>query len=293
MWALAPESAAGHCVGMTRLIQFSDGTTVPALGQGTWEIGDDPARRDAEQQALSRGLALGLTLIDTAEMYGDGRSERLVGEVIQGRRDEVFLVSKVLPQNASEMKMMLACERSLERLGTDRLDLYLLHWEGRVPMEETLAAFQELIEEGMILRWGVSNLDLKAMQALEALDGGDQCMTNQVLYNLGSRGVEFDLLPWMQARDMPMMAYSPLGRGELLQHPLIIDIADRHDASPAQVALAAALRQDGVIAIPKASSVEHVQANADALEIQFDAEDLERLDQAFPPPATETPLEMI
>lgn len=278
---------------MTRLIQFSDGTTVPALGQGTWEIGDDPARRDAEQQALSRGIDLGLTLIDTAEMYGDGRSERLVGEVIEGRRDEVFLVSKVLPQNASEMKMMLACEKSLERLGVDRLDLYLLHWEGRVPMEETIAAFQELIDEGMILRWGVSNLDLRAMQALDALDGGDQCMTNQVLYNLGSRGVEFDLLPWMQARDMPMMAYSPLGRGGLLQHPLILDIADRHGASPAQVALAAVLRQDGVIAIPKASSVEHVQANADALDIRFDAEDLERLDQAFPPPATETPLEMI
>lgn len=278
---------------MTRLIQFSDGTTVPALGQGTWEIGDDPARRDAEQRALARGIDLGLTLIDTAEMYGDGRAERLVGEVIQGRRDEVFLVSKVLPQNASEMKMMLACEKSLERLGVDRLDLYLLHWEGRVPMEETLAAFQELIDEGMILRWGVSNLDLKAMQALDALDGGDQCMTNQLLYNLGSRGVEFDLLPWMRARDMPMMAYSPLGRGGLLQHPLILDIADRHGASPAQVALAAVLRQDGVIAIPKASSVAHVQANADALDIRFDAEDLERLNQAFPPPATETPLEMI
>ncbi|RZJ16852.1 MAG: aldo/keto reductase [Brevundimonas sp.] len=278
---------------MTRLIQFSDGTTVPALGQGTWEIGDDPARRDAEQQALARGIDLGLTLIDTAEMYGDGRAERLVGEVIQGRRDEVFLVSKVLPQNASEMKMMLACEKSLERLGVDRLDLYLLHWEGRVPMEETIAAFQELVDEGMILRWGVSNLDLKAMQALDALDGGDQCMTNQLLYNLGSRGVEFDLLPWMQARDMPMMAYSPLGRGGLLDHPLILDIADRHDASPAQIALAAVLRQDGVIAIPKASSVEHVQANADALDIRFDAEDIERLDQAFPPPATETPLEMI
>lgn len=278
---------------MTRLIQFSDGTTVPALGQGTWEIGDDPARRDAEQQALARGIDLGLTLIDTAEMYGDGRSERLVGEVIEGRRDEVFLVSKVLPQNASEMKMMLACEKSLERLGVDRLDLYLLHWEGRVPMEENIAAFQELIDEGMILRWGVSNLDLRAMQALDALDGGDQCMTNQLLYNLGSRGVEFDLLPWMQARDMPMMAYSPLGRGGLLQHPLILDIADRHGASPAQVALAAVLRQDGVIAIPKASSVAHVQANADALDIRFDAEDLERLDQAFPPPATETPLEMI
>jgi diketogulonate reductase-like aldo/keto reductase len=278
---------------MTRLITFSDGAAVPALGQGTWEIGDDPAWRDAEQQALARGIDLGMTLIDTAELYGDGRSERLVGEVISGRRDEVFLVSKVKPENASEMKMMLACEKSLERLGVERLDLYLLHWEGRVPLEETVDAFQELVDEGMIARWGVSNLDLRTMERLVDIDGGNDCAANQLLYHLGSRGVEFDLLPWMQARDMPMMAYSPLGRGGLLEHPLIVDIANRHDASPAQVALAAVLRQDGVIAIPKASSVEHVEANADALEIQFDAEDLERLDHAFPPPTKETPLDII
>lgn len=278
---------------MTRLVSFSDGTTVPALGQGTWEIGDHPARRDAEQQALARGLDLGLTLIDTAELYGNGRSEQLVGEVIAGRRDEVFLVSKVRPENASELKMMLACEKSLERLGTDRLDLYLLHWEGHIPLEETVAAFQELVDEGMIVRWGVSNLDLRAMERLMEIEGGEDCAANQLLYHLGSRGVEFDLLPWMQARDMPMMAYSPLGRGGLLEHPLIRDIADRHDADPAQVALAAVLRQDGVIAIPKASSVDHVEANADALEIQFDAEDLERLDAAFPPPTRETPLDII
>ena len=278
---------------MTRLVTFADGTTVPALGQGTWEIGDDPARRDAEQAALARGIDLGMTLIDTAELYGDGRSERLVGEVIAGRRDEVFLVSKVKPENASEMKMMLACEKSLERLGVDRIDLYLLHWEGRIPLEETVDAFQELVDEGMIARWGVSNLDLRTMERLVDIDGGNDCAANQLLYNLGSRGVEFDLLPWMQARDMPMMAYSPLGRGGLLEHPLIVDIANRHDASPAQVALAAVLRHDGVIAIPKASSVEHVEANADALDIQFDAEDLERLDQAFPPPTHETPLDII
>ena len=278
---------------MTRLVTFADGTTVPALGQGTWEIGDDAARRDAEQAALARGIDLGMTLIDTAELYGDGRAERLVGEVIAGRRDEVFLVSKVKPENASEMKMMLACEKSLERLGVDRIDLYLLHWEGRVPLEETVDAFQELVDEGMIARWGVSNLDLRTMERLVDIDGGNDCAANQLLYNLGSRGVEFDLLPWMQARDMPMMAYSPLGRGGLLEHPLIVDIADRHNASPAQVALAAVLRHDGVIAIPKASSVEHVEANADALEVQFDAEDLERLDQAFPPPTHETPLDII
>ena len=278
---------------MTRLVTFADGTTVPALGQGTWEMGDDPAWRDAEQQALERGIDLGMTLIDTAELYGDGRSERLVGEVIAGRRDEVFIVSKVRPENASEMKMMLSCEKSLERLGIDRIDLYLLHWEGRVPLEETIDAFRELIDEGMIARWGVSNLDLRTMERLMEIDGAEDCASNQLLYNLGARGVEFDLLPWMQSRDMPMMAYSPLGRGGLLEHPLIVDIADRHSASPAQVALAAVLRNDGIIAIPKASNVEHVEANADALEIQFDLEDLERLDQAFPPPTQETPLEMI
>ncbi len=278
---------------MTRLVTFADGTTVPALGQGAWEIGDDPAWRDEEQQALSRGIDLGMTLIDTAELYGDGRSERLVGEVIAGRRDEVFLVSKVRPENASEMKMMLACERSLERLKVDRLDLYLLHWEGHVPLEETVAAFRELVDEGMIARWGVSNLDLDAMERLMQIDGAEDCAVNQLLYNLGSRGVEFDLLPWMQARDMPMMAYSPLGRGGLLEHPLILDIANRHSAEPAQVALAAVLRHDGVIAIPKAGRIEHVEANADALDIQFDLEDLERLDLAFPPPNQAVPLDII
>lgn len=278
---------------MTRITTFADGQSVPVLGQGTWEIGDDAASRDAEMAALSRGIDLGMPLIDTAELYGDGRSERLVGEVIAGRRDEVFLVSKVRPENASEMKMMLSCERSLERLGTDRLDLYLLHWQGRVPLEETVAAFEELVDEGMIARWGVSNLDLKTMQRLEGIDGGERCAANQLLYHLGSRGIEFDLLPWMQARDMPMMAYSPLGRGGLLEHPVITAIADRHDASPAQVALAAILRQDGVIAIPKASSVTHVEANAEALEIQFDAEDHAALDKAFPPPTSEQPLDII
>lgn len=278
---------------MTRLVTFADGTTVPALGQGTWELGDDPALRDEQQQALARGIDLGMSLIDTAELYGDGRSERLVGEVIAGRRDEVFIVSKVKPENASEMKMMLSCEKSLERLGVERLDLYLLHWEGRVPLEETVAAFQELVDEGMIARWGVSNLDLRAMEALMQIEGGEDCAANQLLYNLGSRGVEFDLLPWMQARDMPMMAYSPLGRGGLLEHPLILDIANRHGAEPAQVALAFVLRHDGVIAIPKASSVQHVEANADALEVRFDLEDLERLDRAFPPPTQETPLDII
>ncbi len=278
---------------MTRMTSFSDGTIVPVLGQGTWMIGDNPQTRDAEQAALARGIDLGLTLIDTAELYGDGRSERLVGEVIAGRRDEVFLVSKIRPENAGEMTMMLHCEKSLERLGVDRLDLYLLHWESRVPLEEIVAGFEELIDEGMITRWGVSNLDIRTMKTLNEIEGGEHCATNQLLYNLGSRGIEYDLLPWCQEQLMPVMAYSPLGRGNILQHPAIQAMADRHDASPAQIALAAVLRQEGVIAIPKASTIAHVEANAAALEIELDAEDIEVLDRAFPPPATAQPLDII
>ena len=278
---------------MTRMTSLPDGTSVPVLGQGTWEIGDNPKTADAEQAALSRGLDLGLTLIDTAELYGNGKSERLVGEVIRDRRDEVFLVSKVRPENAGEMSMMLACERSLERLGVDRLDLYLLHWESRHPMDEIIAGFEELVDEGLILRWGVSNLDIKAMNVLERIDGAEHCQTNQILYNLGSRGVEFDLLPWAQERNMPLMAYSPLGRGDLLNHPVLIEVADRHDATPAQIALAAVMRQPGVIAIPKASTVAHVEANAAALEITLDEEDMAALDRAFLPPTSAQPLDII
>lgn len=278
---------------MTRMTSLPDGTLIPVLGQGTWEIGDSLRAGDAEQAALARGLDLGLSLIDTAELYGEGRSERLIAEVIQDRRDEVFLVSKVKPENAGEMSMMLACERSLERLGVDRLDLYLLHWESRHPMEEIVAGFEELIDEGMIARWGVSNLDIRQMAALDQIDGGEACQTNQVLYHLGSRGVEFDMLPFLQERAMPMMAYSPLGRGELLEHPALKAVADRHAASPAQIALAALMLQEGVVLIPKASSVEHVEDNAAALEIRLDEEDLAALNQAFPPPKTAQPLDII
>jgi diketogulonate reductase-like aldo/keto reductase len=278
---------------MTRMTSLPDGTLIPVIGQGTWEIGDDPRKADSEQQALSRGLDLGLSLIDTAELYGNGKSERLVGEVIKGRRDEVFLVSKVKPENAGEMSMMLACEKSLERLGVDRIDLYLLHWESRHPMEEIIAGFEELIDEGMIARWGVSNLDIKAMTRMEEIDGAEGCQTNQVLYHLGSRGVEFDLLPFLRQRDMPMMAYSPLGRGGLLEHPALRAVADRHGTEPAQIALAALLRQDGVVLIPKASSIPHVEANAEAIEIRLDEEDFAVLDQAFLPPTKAEPLDII
>ena len=278
---------------MSRMTALPDGTLIPVLGQGTWEIGDSLRTGDAEQTALSRGLDLGLSLIDTAELYGNGASERLVGEVISGRRDEVFLVSKVRPENAGEMSMMLACERSLERLGVDRLDLYLLHWESRHPMDEIIAGFEELVDEGLIARWGVSNLDIRAMTIMEGIDGAEHCQTNQVLYHLGSRGVEFDLLPWMQERTMPLMAYSPLGRGELLEHPALIAVADRHGATPAQIALAALMLREGVVLIPKASTIAHVEDNAAALEIQLDGEDLEALDRAFPPPTSEQPLDII
>jgi diketogulonate reductase-like aldo/keto reductase len=290
---LAPNAASCIDVAMTRMTRFSDGTIVPVLGQGTWMIGDDPKTRDAEQAALAHGIDLGLTLIDTAELYGDGRAERLVGEVIEGRRDEVFLVSKIKPENAGEMTMMLHCEKSLERLGVDRLDLYLLHWQSRHPLEEIVAGFEELVDEGMIARWGVSNLDVKTMTRLDEIDGAENCATNQVLYNLGSRGIEYDLLPWAEERSMPLMAYSPLGRGEVLHHPAIQAVADRHDAEPAQIALAAVLRHPGMIAIPKASSVAHVEANAAALDIALDAEDIAALDRAFPPPPTAQPLDII
>ena len=278
---------------MTRMTSLPDGTLIPVVGQGTWEIGDDPKKADAEQAALSRGLDLGLSLIDTAELYGNGKSERLVGEVIKGRRDEVFLVSKVKPENAGEMSMMLACEKSLERLGVDRLDLYLLHWESRHPMEEIIAGFEELVDEGMIARWGVSNLDIKAMTRMEEIDGADRCQTNQVLYHLGSRGVEYDLLPFLRERDMPMMAYSPLGRGGLLEHPALRAVADRHATEPAQIALAALLRQEDVVLIPKASTVAHVEANAEALDIRLDEEDFAVLDHAFLPPTKPEPLDII
>ena len=278
---------------MTRMTSLPDGTLIPVIGQGTWEIGDDPKKADAEQAALSRGLDLGLSLIDTAELYGNGRSEHLVGEVIKGRRDEVFLVSKVKPENAGEMSMMLACEKSLERLGVDRLDLYLLHWESRHPMEEIIAGFEELVDEGMIARWGVSNLDIKAMTRMEEIDGADRCQTNQVLYHLGSRGVEYDLLPFLRERDMPMMAYSPLGRGGQLEHPALRAVADRHATEPAQIALAALLRQEDVVLIPKASTVAHVEANAEALDIRLDEEDFAVLDHAFLPPTKPEPLDII
>ena len=265
----------------------------PRLGQGTWNMGDDRARRQDELAALREGIALGLTLIDTAEMYGDGRAESLVAEAVAGQREKVFLVSKVLPSNASRKGVVRSCEASLKRLKTDRVELYLLHWSASYPLEETVRGFEDLLAAGKIRAWGVSNLDLREMERLVALPGGNACAANQVLYNLGRRGIEFDLLPWCRERGMPVMAYTPIEQGKLLGHQALRAAAQRLGATPAQVALAWVLRHDGVVTIPKAASVAHVRENREALDLRLDAEALEALDGAFPPPKKARPLEML
>jgi len=265
----------------------------PRLGQGTWNMGDDGARRREEIAALREGIALGLTLIDTAEMYGDGRAESLVAEAIAGQREKIFLVSKVLPSNASRKGVARACEASLKRLNTDRLELYLLHWSGSHPLEETVRGFEDLLAAGKIRSWGVSNLDLAQMKQLANLPGGKACATNQVLYNLMRRGIEFDLLPWCRERGMPIMAYTPIEQGKLPGHKALHAVAQRLGATPAQVALAWVLRQDGVVTIPTAASVAHVRENREALDLQLDAEALKALDAAFPAPTRARPLEML
>ncbi|HVL75248.1 MAG TPA: aldo/keto reductase [Noviherbaspirillum sp.] len=276
-----------------RTVSLPDGTLVPALGQGTWCMAENPRLRSAERDALACGIELGMTLIDTAEMYGDGAAEELVGEVIGGRREQVFLVSKVLPENGSRQGTIAACERSLRRLGTDRIDLYLLHWRGSVPLEETVSAFMRLKRDGKIRYWGVSNFDVSDMEELVRLDSGAMVATNQVLYNLRRRGIEYDLLPWSVRRQMPTMAYSPIEQGRLVDAEVLKEIADKHMVTPAQVALSWVLRREDVIAIPKAARIEHVRQNRAALDLVLNEEDLARLDEAYPPPKGPVPLEMI
>jgi diketogulonate reductase-like aldo/keto reductase len=278
-------------------LSLPSGHAIPVLGQGTWNMGEERAARAAEVAALRLGLELGLNLIDTAEMYGEGGAEEVVGEAIDGRREQVFLVSKVYPHHADRAGVRAACERSLRRLGTDHLDLYLLHWRGAVPLAETLDAFEALRHEGKIRDYGVSNFGLADMREAEPLPAGVRIATDQVLYNLAERGIEWDLLPWCRALGMPVMAYSPLesASGEqraLLANPALVEVARRHGATPAQVALAWLLRQEGVVAIPKAVRPEHVRANRAALDIVLEAEDLARLDAGFPPPRGPEPLAM-
>jgi diketogulonate reductase-like aldo/keto reductase len=276
-----------------RTTKLPSGEAIPVLGQGTWYLGEDPRRRASELAALRLGLDLGMTLIDTAEIYGQGATERLVGEAIAGRRDEVFLISKVSPSHASQIGAVSACEASLRRLRTDHLDLYLLHWRGRIPLEETLRGFAALQAAGKIRSWGVSNFDLADMEALFGLPGGSACATDQVLYNLSRRGIEFDLLPWCRRQRLPIMAYSPIEQGRVLANAALRAVAVRHHATPAQVALAWVLRQDGVVTIPRTGTPEHVRENRGALDLSLTAEDLAALDRAFPPPTSPRPLETL
>jgi len=271
------------------MIHFPDGAVVPPVGQGTWRMGER-GDRAAEVKALRAGLDAGMTLVDTAEMYGDGGAERVVGEAIAGRRDAVFVVSKVVPSNATRQGVQDACARSLRRLGTDRIDLYLLHWPGQVPIAETMAGFESLRAAGHILRWGVSNFDAGDMPGLA--EAG--CASNQVLYNPEARGIEFDLLPWCRAQGVPVMAYSPVGQGgALLRDPALAAVARRHGASTAQVAIAWSLRGDGVVSIPKASGLAHVAENAAAAALALAPEDLAEIDRTFAPPDRKQRLEML
>jgi diketogulonate reductase-like aldo/keto reductase len=266
---------------------------MPVLGQGTWELAENARRRADEIKALRTGLDLGMSLIDTAEMYGDGAAEELVAEAIAGRRREVFLVSKVLPQNARKRDAIKACEKSLKRLRTDYLDLYLLHWRESVPLAETLAAFEALKTAGRIRNWGVSNFDVDDMEELVALPGGKAVATNQVLYNFTRRGIEYDLLPQTRELRMPLMAYSPIEQGRLLRDATLRKIAERHEATPAQVALAWVLRHPDICAIPRSGNPAHTRENSGALNLRLSKKDLAELDRAFPPRKRKVPLEML
>ena len=276
-----------------KTVWLPSGEELPALGQGTWYMGDQRDTRTEEISTLQLGLDLGLKLIDTAEMYGDGKAEELVGEAIAGRRDQAFLVSKVYPHNASRKGAIAACERSLKRLRTDRIDLYLLHWRGNIPFSETLEGFLALQKAGKIRRYGVSNMDLDDMQELFSLPGGEAVATNQLLYNLTRRGIEWDLLPWLRGKRVPVMAYSPIEQSRLLCNPKLIDFTQRHGMTPVQAALAWLMAKGDVIAIPKTGRRERVKENLGALEHELSAAQLAELDRLFPPPKAPVPLEML
>ena len=280
---------------MTRLrtTKLPSGEALPVLGQGTWRMGENARARKTEVAALRLGIDLGMTLIDTAEMYADGGAERIVGEAISGRRDDVFVVTKFYPQNATRGRMAAACERSLTRLATDRIDLYLLHWRGDVPLKETLAGFDALLRSQKIRYAGVSNFDVEDLAELARLkEGLQRIVANEVLYHLERRGIEWDLIPWMRKRHRPIIAYSPVEEGLLAHpHPVLTAVAKRHDATPAQIALAWVVREDGVIAIPKAARAAHVRENRGAADLRLSKRDLEELDESFPPPEGKKPLE--
>jgi diketogulonate reductase-like aldo/keto reductase len=274
-------------------LKLPDGTVLPRLGLGTWGMGEHRDRRMAEADALREGLDLGMTVIDTAEMYADGGAEEVVAAAIRGRRDGAFIVSKFYPHHASRRELARACEGSLGRLGLERIDLYLLHWRGEVPLAETVESLERLRSAGKIARWGVSNLDIGDLEAVVSCRGGHAVATNQVLYNLSRRGIEWDLLPWQREHRIPVMAYSPIEQGRLLAHPALKRTAAQLGATPAQVALAWAMREPDVMAIPKASSREHVRENRASADVSLDARTRSALDRAFAPPRRRTPLQMI
>ena len=280
-----------------KTVRLNDGTIIPALGQGTWEMGEDPVKHDQELAALRYGMEHGMTLIDTAEMYGEGRSEQLVGEAICGYdRSKLYLVSKVYPWNAGREHIFTSCEQSLKRLGTDYLDLYLLHWRGDVPLQETVSCMEELVQQGLIRHWGVSNFDVSDMDELMA-DGGRNCVTDQVLYHLGSRGVEYDLVPWLKKHNMLTMSYSPLVRTvelrkRIVTHPAVMKVAADHQITETQVMLAFLIHDPTVFAVPKASTIEHVQQNRDVLDMELSDEEYASLSAAFPVPDHKVELEM-
>jgi diketogulonate reductase-like aldo/keto reductase len=276
-----------------RYVELSSGQAMPVLGQGTWGFGERGPRRSDEVAALRYGLDLGLGLIDTAEMYGEGGAEEVVGEAIAGRRDEVFLVSKVYPHNASRAGVVAACDRSLKRLRTDRLDVYLLHWRGAIPIAETVAGFEDLVAQGKIVSFGVSNFDTPDMAELWDTPGGSAATVNQILYNPTRRGAEFELLPWCRDHAVAVMAYSPVEQGRVLANPTLRRLATARGCSPAQLVIAWVLRQAGVVAIPKAARIEHVRENAAALEIVLTGDEIAAIDREFPPPKRRVPLELL
>ena len=274
-------------------VTLPNGETMPAFGQGTWHMGENRRIAADEEAALKLGIELGIDLIDTAEMYGNGVAEEIVARATAGVRDKLFIVSKVLPYNASQKGVVEACERSLKRLKTDRIDLYLLHWRGSVPLAETIAGFARLQQDGKIRHHGVSNFNTEDMQEWVSLAGGESVAANQILYNLGRRGPEFELIPWCRKRDVAIMAYTPLEQGRMLGNRALNEVAARHGRSAAQVALAWLLRQKGMVVIPKATQPEHVRDNRGALNLALDEADLAALDRAFPPPKGRTALGML
>lgn len=276
-----------------KTIELPSGQTIPILGMGTWRMGENKRTRQSEIAALRHGMALGLSLIDTAEMYGEGGAEEVVAEAIAGRRAEVFLVSKVYPHNASMQGVIAACDRTLSRLKTDHLNLYLLHWRGSIPLSETVEAFQYLQQVGKIRDYGVSNFDVDDMEDVTRLAGGKLIATNQVLYNLSRRGIELDLLPWCRQQQIFTMAYSPIEQGRLLNNPALKKLAHERKVTPAQIAIAWILHQQDIIVIPKSSRIEHIEQNYAALDIALTAEDIKTLEKAFPAPARPIPLQML